>query len=454
MRGKDEQQLDVFSYISPEQRVPRDHPLRSLRAMTDEALRDLQPRFNKLYAKTGRPSIAPERLLRALLLQALYSVRSERLLMEQLDYNLLFRWFVGLNMDDAIWDVTVFTKNRERLLDGNIAEAFFQAVLQQARERSLLSDEHFTVDGTLLEAWASVKSYQRKDAKNAVPPDDPGNATVDFHGEKRSNQTHASKTDPDAKMARKGKGKEAKLSYNGNLLVENRHGLIVNTEVFEANGTAERDAALVMLEQIPGTKQVTVGGDKAYDTADFVAECRNLKVTPHVAQNLERPGGSAIDARTTSLQPNDRRRASIAYCSFWLSRLFITWYGEDCRTYRMALRERCCDLISSLIASSPVSRDANWIARPNTDEQLRQKAYHFEACGKHKQMRKSPFLFFRGTFYRWAQLWPEVCANLRDAPKVLAVGDLHVGSFGTWRDTEGRLSWGVDDFDESYPYSL
>jgi transposase len=209
MRGKDEQQLDVFSYISPEQRVPQDHPLRLLRAMTDEALRQLQPQFNSLYARTGRPSIAPEKLLRALLLQALYSVRSERLLMEQLDYNLLFRWFVGLNMDDSVWDVTVFTKNRERLLDGDIAEAFFQAVLQQARERSLLSDEHFTVDGTLLEAWASVKSYQRKDAKNAVPPDDPGNATVDFHGEKRSNQTHASKTDPDAKMARKGKGKRS-----------------------------------------------------------------------------------------------------------------------------------------------------------------------------------------------------------------------------------------------------
>jgi transposase len=243
MPGKDEQQLDLFSYVSPAQRVPRDHPLPSLRAMTDEALRRLQRRFNKLYAKTGRPSIAPEKLLRALL-QALYSVRSERLLMEQLDYNLLFRWFVGLNMDDAIWDVTVFTKNRERLLDGDIAEAFFQAVLQQARERSLLSDEHFTLDGTLLEAWASVKSYQRKDAENAVPPDDPGNATVDFHGEKRSNQTHESETDPDAKMARKGKGMEAKLSYNGNLLVENRHGLIVNTEVFEANGTAERDTAL------------------------------------------------------------------------------------------------------------------------------------------------------------------------------------------------------------------
>ena len=326
MRGKDEQQLDVFSYVSPEQRVPQDHPLRPLRVMTDEALRELQPRFHKLYAKTGRPSIAPEKLLRALLLQALYSVRSERLLMEQLDYNLLFRWFVGLNMDDAIWDVTVFTKNRERLLQGDIAEAFFQAVLQQAHERNLLSDEHFTVDGTLLEAWASVKSYQCKDAKNAVPPDDPGNATVDFHGEKRSNQTHASKTDPDAKMARKGKGKEAKLSYNGNLLVENRNGLIINTQVFEANGTAERDAALVMLEQIPGTKQVTVGGDKAYDTADFVAECRNLKVTPHVAQNLERPGGSAIDARTTQhpgYAISQRKRKRIEECFGWLKTIAL-----------------------------------------------------------------------------------------------------------------------------------
>jgi transposase len=186
--------LDVFSYISPEQRVPQDHPLRILRAMTDEALRQLQPRFNRLYAKAGRPSIAPEKLLRALLLQALYSVRSERMLMEQLDYNLLFRWFVGLNMDDSIWDVTVFTKNRERLLDGDIAESFFQAVLSQARERNLLSDEHFTVDGTLLEAWASLKSFQRKNRTHVSPPEDPGNANVDFHGEKRSNQTHESKT--------------------------------------------------------------------------------------------------------------------------------------------------------------------------------------------------------------------------------------------------------------------
>ncbi len=302
MRGKDEQQLDVFSYVSPEQRVPQDHPLRVLRAMTDEALQQLQPRFNKLYAKTGRPSIAPEKLLRALLR------------------------FVGLNMDDSVWDVTVFTKNRERLLDGDIAEAFFQAVLNQAHARNLLSDEHFTVDGTLLEAWASLKSFQRKDGTHTAPPDDPGNATVDFHGEKRSNETHESKTDPNAKLARKGKGKEAKLSYTGNLLVENRNGLIVNTEVFEANGTAERDAALVMLEQIPGTKQVTVGGDKAYDTADFVTECRNLKVTPHVAQNVGRPGGSAIDARTTQhlgYAISQRKRKRIEECFGWLKTIAL-----------------------------------------------------------------------------------------------------------------------------------
>jgi IS5 family transposase len=264
--------------------------------------------------------------LRALLLQVFYSVRSERLLVEQIDYNLLFRWFVGLNMDDSVWDVTVFTKNRERLLDGDIAEAFFQAVLQQARERDLLSDEHFTVDGTLLEAWASLKSFQRKDGKPSAPPDDPGNATVDFHGEKRSNRTHESKTDPDAKLARKGRGKEAKLSYNGNLLVENRNGLIVNTEVLEANGTAERDAALVMLEQITGTKQVTVGADKGYDTADFVAECRNLKVTPHVAQNLERRGGSAIDARTTQhpgYAISQRKRKRIEECFGWLKTIAL-----------------------------------------------------------------------------------------------------------------------------------
>ena len=298
MRGQDHQQSDMFSYLSPEQRVRADHPLRAIRAMADLALWSMSARFDEMYSQTGRPSIPPEKLLRAQLIQMLYSVRSERLLMEEIDYSVLFRWFVGMNLDEPVWDVTVFTKNRDRLLDGDVAREFLCEVVKQAQEKKLTSDEHFTVDGTLVEAWASLKSFQRKDGKN-TPPDDPGNPTVDFHGEKRSNQTHESRTDPDALLARKGNGKEAKLSYNGNLLIENRNGLIITTELFQANGTAERDAALVMLEQLPGEKRVTVGADKAYDTKDFVAECRNMQVTPQVAQNLKRSGGSAIDERTT-----------------------------------------------------------------------------------------------------------------------------------------------------------
>jgi transposase len=298
MRGQDNQQSDMFSYLSPEQRVRADHPLRAIRAMADLALWSMSARFDEMYSQTGRPSIPPEKLLRAQLIQMLYSVRSERLLMEEIDYSVLFRWFVGMNLDEPVWDVTVFTKNRDRLLDGDVAREFLCEVVKQAQEKKLTSDEHFTVDGTLVEAWASLKSFQRKDGKN-TPPDDPGNPTVDFHGEKRSNQTHESTTDPDALLARKGNGKEAKLSYNGNLLIENRNGLIITTELFQANGTAERDAALVMLEQVPGEKRVTVGADKAYDTKDFVAECRNMQVTPQVAQNLKRSGGSAIDERTT-----------------------------------------------------------------------------------------------------------------------------------------------------------
>jgi transposase len=298
MRGQDKQQADMFSYLSPEARVRKDHPLRAIRTMADQALESMSRRFDRMYAKTGRPSIPPEKLLRAQLIQMLYSVRSERLLMEEIDYSVLFRWFVGMNLDEPVWDVTVFTKNRDRLLDGDVAREFLSEVVNQAREKNLTSDEHFTVDGTLIEAWASLKSFQRKDQKNP-PPDDPGNPTIDFHGETRSNQTHESATDPDALLARKGSGKEAKLSYTGNLLVENRNGLIVTTELFQANGTAERDAGLVMLEQIRGEHRVTVGADKGYDTRDFVAECRNLKVTPHVAQNTKRSGGSAIDERTT-----------------------------------------------------------------------------------------------------------------------------------------------------------
>lgn len=321
MRGIDHQQGHVFSYLSPEERVRKDHPLRAVRAMTDEILREMSPVFDSMYARGGRPSIPPEKLLRAQLLQMLYSVRSERLLMEEIDYSMLFRWFVGLNLDEEVWDATTFTKNRDRLLEADVAKEFLKRVVEQARSAGLTSDEHFTVDGTLLEAWASLKSFQPKEGKGSTPPDDPGNPTVNFHGERRSNETHASKTDPDAKLARKGLGKEAKLSYSGNLLVENRNGLIVNAELLEANGRAERDAALLMLEQVPGGKRVTAGADKGYDTAEFVAECRHLGVTPHVARNTGRRGGSAIDARTArhpGYALSQRRRKRIEECFGWL----------------------------------------------------------------------------------------------------------------------------------------
>jgi transposase len=326
MRGSDQQQSHVFSYISPEQRVRKDHPLRPIRAMVDEILKELSPQFNKMYAKVGRPSIPPEQLLRAQLLQMLYSVRSERLLVEEMDYNILFRWFVGLNLDDAVWDATVFTKNRDRLLEAEVAKEFLARVVGQAREKGWTSDEHFSVDGTLLEAWASVKSFQPKDKKGSGPRDDPGNPTVNFHGEKRSNQTHESKTDPEALLARKGAGKEAKLSYCGNLLVENRNGLIVSSLVWEATGTAERDAAMAMLQDVPGTGRVTVGGDKGFDTAEFVRECRNMRVTPHVAQNLARRGGSAIDGHTTQHAGygiSQRKRKRIEECFGWLKTIAL-----------------------------------------------------------------------------------------------------------------------------------
>lgn len=289
--------------------------------MADEALNNMSKRFDAMYAKIGRPSIPPEKLLRAQLVQMLYSIRSERLLMEEIDYSMLFRWFVGMNLDEPVWDATVFTKNRNRLLEGDVAREFLGEVVKQAQSKGLTSDEHFTVDGTLIEAWASLKSFQRKEDQDASPPDDPGNPTVNFHGEKRSNQTHQSTTDSDALLARKGNGKEAKLSYNGNLLTENRNGLIVNTEVFPANGLAERAAAMTMLEQIPGDHRVTVGADKGYDTRDFVAECRHLHVTPHIAQNTKRSGGSAIDARTTrhdGYAVSQKKRKRIEECFGWL----------------------------------------------------------------------------------------------------------------------------------------
>lgn len=311
----------MFSYLSPDERVPANHPLRPIRTMADVVLNGLSKQFDELYAENGRPSIAPEKLLRALLLQVLYTIRCERLLMEQLAYNLLFRWFIGLNMDEAVWVPTVFSKNRDRLLEGDIARAFFEGVLEQARTAGLLSDEHFSVDGTLIEAWASQKSFRRKDETAAPPNDDPGNATVDFHGEKRSNETHESVTDPDARLARKSGGHEAKLAYCGNVLIENRNGLVVDTELFQANGTAERDAALVMAERLAGAQRVTLAADKGYDTKEFVAETRRMNVTPHVAQNERRPGGSAIDARTTQhkgYKVSQRKRKRIEEVFGWL----------------------------------------------------------------------------------------------------------------------------------------
>jgi transposase len=326
MRGDDQQQNHMFSYLSPEARVREDHPLRTIRAMVDEVLRQLSRRFDTMYARVGRPSIAPEKLLRAQLLQMLYSIRSERLLMEEMDYNLLFRWFVGLNADDEVWNATTFTKNRDRLLEADVAQEFLARVVAQARAKGLTSDEHFTVDGTLLEAWASLKSFQPKAGKPSPPPDDPGNPTVNFRGQKRCNETHESKTDPESLLARKSEGKESKLSYSGNLLVENRNGLIVDAEVFQANGTAERDAALVMLEKIPGTQPLTVGGDKGFDTRDFVKECRHLRVVAHMAQNERRRGGSAIDGRTTrhsGYAVSQKKRKRIEECFGWLKTIAL-----------------------------------------------------------------------------------------------------------------------------------
>jgi transposase len=317
MRGEDQRSEEMFSYVSADKRVPSDHPLRAIRAIVDAALADLSPTFRKLYADVGRPSIPPERLLRALLLQAFYTVRSERQLMEQLDYNLLFRWFVGLAMDDAVWDATVFCKNRDRLLDGDIARRFMGAVLSQPQVRKLLSAEHFTVDGTLIEAWASMKSFQPKDGGGA--PSGPGrNGARDFHGEKRTNETHASTTDPDARLFRKGAGKEAKLCFLGEAMTENRHGLIVDTRTAPATGTAECETALDMMDRRDGRR--TVGGDKLYDTAAFVAACRARGITPHVARNTTRRR-SAIDARTTrhpgyAISQIERKR--IEECFGWI----------------------------------------------------------------------------------------------------------------------------------------
>jgi len=295
MRGDDRQQTDLFSYVSPEARVPKDHPLRPLRQMVDSVLSELSGDFEALYSRVGRPSIAPEKLLRALVLQALYSIRSERLLMEQLDYNLLFRWFVGLNMDDVVWAPTVFTKNRKRLLKGEIHTLFFQKVVDQARSQKLLSDEHFTVDGTLIEAWAGHKSFKPKGPTKLSGSS--RNPDVDFRGKKRSNDTHASTTDPEARLYRKSYGTESKLSYAGHVLMDNRYGLAVAARVTPATNRSEREAALEMVaDDMPGQGRATLGGDKGYDVRSFAEALRALKVTPHIARKAKY---GTIDGRTS-----------------------------------------------------------------------------------------------------------------------------------------------------------
>jgi transposase len=311
MRGDDTQQAAMFSYVMPEQRVPENHPLRPILAMVNQALDRIDRALEKMYAEGGRPSIAPEKLLRALLLQMLYSVRSERMLMEQMQYNLLFRWFVGLNMDDQVWDVTVFTKNRDRLLEGDIAQRFFQAVLAQANAKQLLSDEHFSVDGTLLEAWASDKSFQKK-------PDPPQTGTGS-RGETLLNDTHASRTDPDARKYRKSRGAAFKLVHMGHVLSENRNGLAVGVRVTVANPKAERETALDLLRAVCGKRRQTVRGDKGFDERDFVTGARQMGVTPHVSPHTRRP--SQVDGRTTrhgGFVVSQRKRKRIEEIFGWI----------------------------------------------------------------------------------------------------------------------------------------
>jgi len=302
MRGEENSQSSIIILMNIEEKIPAEHPLRRIRKLADDVLKAMNDKFEAMYSERGRPSIPPERLLCAMLLMALYSVRSERLFCEQLEYNLLFRWFLRMEPDEPAFDHSTFSANRERLLAHEVSREFFIGVVNKAREMKLMSDEHFTVDGTLIESWASLKSFRKKGDKSNKDggSGDPGNRWVDFHGEKRSNETHESKTDPEARLMRKGSGKEAKLSYSMHALMENRNGLVVNVAVDTADGMAERANAMSMVDaSVPGTKRITLGGDKEYDTADFVEACRERKVTPHVAQNDSRRGGSAIDGRTT-----------------------------------------------------------------------------------------------------------------------------------------------------------
>ncbi len=296
MRGADITQHELFSYRTLEERIPPNHPLRKLRAVVDILLKTMDAELAALYARTGRESIPPEHLLRASLIQVLFSIRSERQLVQHIDYNLLYRWFVGLTLDGEVWDHSSFSANRERLLNERITRAFFERVLALAEWQQLLSDEHYSVDGTLIEAWASQKRFEKKDGTSPPPSDGGRNPTVDFQGESRSNDTHVSSTDPDARLYRKSSGEAARLCYLGHALMENRHGLVVDAETTLASGTAEREAAKVMIARTVRKPGATVGADKGYDVAEFVAALRAQKVTPHVARKAK---GSAIDGRTT-----------------------------------------------------------------------------------------------------------------------------------------------------------
>jgi transposase len=351
----------MFSYVSLESRVPAGHPLRGIKALLDEALEALSRDFDRVYAREGRPSIPPERLVRASALQILYSIRSERLLCEQLDYNLLFRWFVGLSIDEPIWDHSSFTKNRDRLIEAKVARKLLRSMVRKASKAQLLSNEHFSVDGTLIESWAAVKSMRRRDGQGPPPP--PGrNPSVDFHGERRSNETHVAPHDPQAKLYRKADAHPVKLYYMGHVLMDHREGLVVDVEVTEANGYAEREAALAMLDRHPSHQQRTLAADKAYDTADFIACCRERQVTPHVAMNVNEQRGSAIDARTTRHRGylvSQRLRKRIEECFGWSKD------GRPMRKMKMAGKAKVAFLTTLTVGCYTLLRLSKLLAGPD-----------------------------------------------------------------------------------------
>jgi len=360
----------MLTLVNPEQRVPANHPIRLIKALAEVALKELSPLFEQMYSEVGRPSIPPERLLKASLLMALYTVRSERMFCEQLDYNLLFRWFLELNWDEPGFDHSTFSRNRARLLEHDVAGEFFRTVVAEARELKLTSDEHFTVDGTLIEAWASLKSLRPKGEQPSArtPPDDPGNPSVDFHGERRQNATHQSTTDPEARLAKKGAGKEARLCYTESVLMENRNGIMIDLRVGRASGRAECEQGLAMLQEVRGPRRITVAGDKGYDTAAFVASCRALNVTPHVAQNERRP----VARRSTCAPPVGLATQSASGCA------------SGSRRSSAGSRRSATSGARAIAASSAPLSPLTWSARPTTscgspssvppDESSRQQA--------------------------------------------------------------------------------